>query len=75
MGYALHYDIDPTGTVAVPGTSSDPNPEFWEPTYKDGKGFILIEGSEETVHHVDWDAEERTICYHVEVLILVIGLS
>ena len=47
MGYALHYNIDPTGAVAVPGTSSDPNPEFWELTYKDGKGFILIEGSEE----------------------------
>lgn len=47
MGYALHYNVDPNGTATVPETSSAPNPEFWELVYKNGKGFILIEGDEE----------------------------
>jgi hypothetical protein len=44
VGYTLRYNLDPNGTAAVPGTSSAPNPEFWELTYKNDKGFVLIEG-------------------------------
>lgn len=50
MPYA--YNIDANGTAVVPGTSSVPNPEFWKLAYKNGKGFVLIEGGEEIVRDV-----------------------
>jgi hypothetical protein len=52
VGHALHYNVGANGTAVVPGTSSAPNPEFWELTYKDAKGFVLIEGDEEIVRDV-----------------------
>jgi len=50
VGYALHYYVNANGTTAVPGTSSAPNPKFWELTHKNGKGFILIANGKEIVH-------------------------
>jgi hypothetical protein len=52
MGYALHYNVDANWTAVVPGTSSAPNPEFWELMYKNGEGFVLIQGGEEIVRDV-----------------------
>ena len=53
MGYALHYNVDASGAAALPATTSAPNPELWELKHKAGKGFILVEGSEELVHDID----------------------
>lgn len=52
MGYALHYNVDAAGTGTLPGTTSAPNPQLWELEDKNGKGFILVNGSDEEVHDI-----------------------
>ncbi|KAF8887121.1 hypothetical protein BD779DRAFT_1470841 [Infundibulicybe gibba] len=43
-GYALHLNLDNTNTtILASNPPTKPNPEMWKLTYKDGKGFVLVE--------------------------------
>ncbi|KAG6843356.1 hypothetical protein H0H87_003419 [Tephrocybe sp. NHM501043] len=52
VGFALHYNVDNTGTQPIAATTSAPNPELWELKHKEGKGFILVSGSDEEVRDI-----------------------
>ncbi|VDB91691.1 unnamed protein product [Peniophora sp. CBMAI 1063] len=49
VGYALHYNLQPDQRTPTAGSTSAPNPEVWQLTHKDNKGFVLVQedGTEE----------------------------
>jgi hypothetical protein len=51
VGYALRYNVDAAGTGPLAATTSAPNPQLWELKHKDGKGFVLENGTQE-VHDI-----------------------
>ncbi|KAK0228693.1 hypothetical protein IW262DRAFT_633761 [Armillaria fumosa] len=51
-GFALHWNLDANHTTTLPDLPNAPNPEVWELKHKDGKGFVLVDDTTETVRDI-----------------------